>query len=247
MNGLQGKRVLVTGAAGGLGMALVKVLATQGSQVVGLVKSPQDAECLSDLPGAICSSIVADLGDPAGLEISLKAEIAKNGSFYGIVNNAAIYPKASVEVLNPAEMTAVLAINAVGAAAVVRACLPGMKAKGQGRIVNVASITFYTGMEDLSAYVASKGALIGMTHVWARELGPHGISVNAIAPGAFQTDAEKIHPNPGEYNRYVLSQQALKRRGQPEEFADLAAFLLGQGAGFITGQTIRIDGGWVTQ
>jgi NAD(P)-dependent dehydrogenase (short-subunit alcohol dehydrogenase family) len=103
------------------------------------------------------------------------------------------------------------------------------------------------GMAELSAYVGSKGALIGMARVWARELGPFGITVNIVSPGAFQTAAETIHPDPEGYSRFVISQQAIKRRGDPVEFTKLVAFLLSDEAGFITGQNIRIDGGWVTQ
>lgn len=247
MDELQGKRMLITGAAGGLGIALVTALAAKGAIPVGLVKSRQDAERLVNVGGVPSKSLVADLADPSGLTAALDEEIARNGPFYGLVNNAAIYPKARVDQLDPSEFTAVLAVNSVAAAITVRCCVPGMKAMNCGRIINITSNTFDTGMQDLSAYVASKGALIGMTRVWARELGPHGITVNAIAPGAFMTDAEKIHPNPEDYSRHVIAQQALKRRGQPHEFADLATFLLGGRSAFITGQTIRIDGGWVTQ
>ena len=97
----------------------------------------------------------------------------------------------------------------------VQAALPGMRANGWGRIVNVASVTFYGGWANLSPYVASKAALVGLTRAWAREFGAYGITVNAIAPGAFPTDAEKIHPDPDGYTRYVLDHQAVKRRGRP--------------------------------
>ena len=146
-----------------------------------------------------------------------------------------------------AEIATVFSVNAIAAASLVQMCLPGMVSIGQGRVVNIASNTFDMGMEELTSYVGSKGALIGFTRVWARELGPHGITVNAVSPGAFRTDAEKIHPEPEKYNEFVLSKQALKRRADPIEFAELVTFLLSDHAGFITGQNIRIDGGWITQ
>ena len=93
-------------------------------------------------------------------------------------------------------------------------------------------------------YVVSKGGVIGFTRALAREIGPEGITVNAIAPGAFPTDAEKIHPNPDEYNAWILEQQSLKRRGTPEDIGSLAVFLASDASSFITGQTIMIDGGW---
>ena len=93
-------------------------------------------------------------------------------------------------------------------------------------------------------YVSSKGGIIGFTRALGRELGPEGITVNAISPGAFPTDAEKIHPNPEQYNQWILDQQSLKRRGTPEDIGNLAVFLASDASSFITGQTIEIDGGW---
>jgi NAD(P)-dependent dehydrogenase (short-subunit alcohol dehydrogenase family) len=122
-----------------------------------------------------------------------------------------------------------------------------MKARGWGRIVNIASVTMYGGWALLSPYVASKGALLGLTRAWAREFGVHGITVNALAPGAFPTDAEAIHPDPAGYTRFVLDHQAVKRRGSPADIAAALAFLVSDEAGFITGQTLNVDGGWVMQ
>lgn len=192
-------------------------------------------------------TIVADLGQPQFLQPIIAEEIKAHGPFYGLVNNAAIYPKAKIATVDVAEIASVLNVNAIAAASLVQACLPGMMSSGEGRVINIASNTFDIGMEELSSYVASKGALIGFTRVWARELRSHGITVNAVSPGAFCTDAEKIHPDPEKYNAFVLSKQALKRRAKPVEFAELVTFLLSDHAEFITGQNIRIDGGWITQ
>jgi NAD(P)-dependent dehydrogenase (short-subunit alcohol dehydrogenase family) len=136
-------------------------------------------------------------------------------------------------------------INVEAAVVCIQAVLPGMKAAGKGRIINVSSITFYGGWANLFPYVVSKGGLVGLTRALSRELGPHGITVNAISPGAFPTAAEEIHPDPEGYTRFVLDHQALKRRGTPDDIANLAMFLASDASSFITGQTINIDGGWV--
>jgi NAD(P)-dependent dehydrogenase (short-subunit alcohol dehydrogenase family) len=120
-----------------------------------------------------------------------------------------------------------------------------MKDRGGGSIVNVASITFFIGWILLLDYVASKGGVVGFTRTLAREVGPDNINVNAIAPGAFPTDAEKIHPDQESYNRWVLEQQSIKRRGTPDDVGNLVTFLASDAASFISGQTIGIDGGWM--
>jgi 3-oxoacyl-[acyl-carrier protein] reductase len=244
MYNLNRRRILLTGAAGGLGTPLAASLEAAGAHVVALVRDIPNG----GIEGATDAHIIAvDLADATALEFAVRAEIIQNGPFDTVINNAAYYPKAKITELAAEEMQTVLQINAIAPSVLTRVCSEAMIAADFGRVINIASITFDLGFKELSAYVASKGALIGMARTWARELGPHGISVNTVSPGAFQTDAEKIHPNPEEYNQFVLDQQALKRRGKPADFANLVMFLISEESGFITGQNIRVDGGWVTQ
>ena len=93
--------------------------------------------------------------------------------------------------------------------------------------------------------MTSKGGVIGFTRALAREVGPEGITVNAISPGAFPTDAEKIHPEPEKYNAWILEQQSLKRRGTPEDIGNVVRFLASDASSFVTGQMLTVDGGWV--
>jgi 3-oxoacyl-[acyl-carrier protein] reductase len=119
-----------------------------------------------------------------------------------------------------------------------------MRDRGHGRVINVASITFFIGWSGFLDYVSSKGAVIGFTRTLAREVGPEGVTVNAISPGAFPTAAERVHPDQEALNRRILEAQCLKRRGTPEDVGNLITFLASDAASFITGQTIMIDGGW---
>ena len=220
MAGFGNRRIIVTGAAGGLGTVLVSTLLAHGADVTGIVRTDDDARALADTANSDrLKTLVLDLAETAGIAPAVAEVVAQSGPFYGLVNNAAIYPKTWLADLPHEELLSVITVNGVGAATLARACLPGMKTLGEGRIVNIASNTFDMGMEGLSAYVGTKGMLIGMGRVWARELGQFGITVNTVSPGAFQTDAEKIHPNPEEYSRFVISQQAIKRRGHPVEYA----------------------------
>jgi 3-oxoacyl-[acyl-carrier protein] reductase len=111
--------------------------------------------------------------------------------------------------------------------------------------VNVSSITFFGILARLAPYVTSKGALVGLTRALARECGPDGITVNAVAPGAFPTAAERIHPDPEGYHAHVLGQQAVKRRGVPADVAGAVLFFAAPESSFITGQLLCVDGGWV--
>ena len=185
-----------------------------------------------------------DLAESDALNAAL-AGVVEGGGIDVVVNNAAIYPSRPFEAFTLDEHRAVQAVNVDAPILCVRAALPGMRERGWGRVLNITSITLSGGWENLSPYVQSKGALLGLTRAWAREFGKWGVTVNAVSPGAFPTDAEAIHPDPEGYARFVLERQALKRRGDPRDIAAAILFLASDGAGFITGQTLAVDGGWV--
>ena len=246
---LEGRTVLLTGAAGGLGADSALALLREGARVVAVdIDEAKIRRLETRARGAGPGSLAVerlDLADLDGLARGLAAALAREGRFDVVINNAAIYPAKPFEDFSLDEYERVQRVNVEAGVVCVRAALPGMRERGWGRIVNVASVTFYGGWAHLYPYVASKAALVGLTRAWAREFGPHGITVNAIAPGAFPTDAEALHPDPEGYARFVLEHQALKRRGRPEDIAQALLFLCSDRSSFITGQTLNVDGGWV--
>lgn len=242
-----GKTILYTGAAGGLGLRSTLALLAKGARVVAVDHDPAKIAALREAAGDAggLHLVAADMADLDGFRAALIEASAATGGFDVVINNAAIYPSKPFDDFTVEEHQAVQRVNVDAAIVAVQVARPTMRARGWGRIVNIASVTFYGGWALLSPYVASKGALVGLTRAWAREFGPDGITVNAIAPGAFPTDAEKIHPDPEGYTRFVLDHQAVKRRGTPDDIAEALAFLASDAAGFITGQTLNVDGGWV--
>lgn len=246
---MKGRTILYTGAAGGLGLDTSLLLMRRGATVVAIDNDPAKVAKLRDAAATIETGRLvvstADLSDLAGFRAELDRLIAELGGFDVVVNNAAIYPSKPFEDYSIEEHQLVQRVNVDAGVVAVQAALPGMRERGFGRVINISSITISGGWANLSPYVASKGALIGLTRAWAREFGPYGVTVNAIAPGAFPTDAEKIHPDPEGYNRMVLDAQAIKRRGSAGDIAAAIAFFAADEASFITGQTLHVNGGWV--
>lgn len=245
---MKDRTVLYTGAAGGLGLDTTLLLIARGATVVAIDNDLAKVDALKAAaegkgPGKLVVS-TADLADLAGFRATLDRLIEQTGGFDIVVNNAAIYPSKPFEDYSIDEHQAVQRVNVDAGIVAVQAALPGMREKGFGRIVNVSSITVSGGWANLSPYVASKMALVGLTRAWAREFGPDGVTVNAIAPGAFPTDAEKIHPDPEGYTRMVLGAQAIKRRGTAHDIANAIAFFASDESGFVTGQTLHVNGGW---
>jgi NAD(P)-dependent dehydrogenase (short-subunit alcohol dehydrogenase family) len=252
-----GHVVVITGAAGGLGSDMARAFAAEGAVVaiVDLPDSPgqelaesiNDAVAHQDSAGPAGQALFAP-GDLADLTATRQLITDLTGRLGGIdvlVNNAAIYPRKEVADYTTEEWQAVQRVNVDAAFVCAQAALPALRAAGSGRIINVSSITFFGHTPFLVPYVASKGALVGLTRALARELGEDGITVNAVAPGAFPTAAEAIHPNLEAYNAFILEQQAVKRRGTPADIANAVLFLAAPETSFITGQLLVVDGGWV--
>ena len=247
---VSGRKIIITGGAGGLGSTTVKHLAAAGAQVFVVDVNEAAATALVEEVGVASAAgsarfLRCDLSDTAATAALLEQLVAEVGGIDVLVNNAAIYPSKRIDEYTMDEYRAVQTVNVEAAVAATNVCVPAMREHGWGRIINIASITFYGGWASLMPYVVSKGSLVGLTRALARELGEFNINVNAISPGAFPTDAEKIHPDPEGYTRFVLDHQSLKRRGDPADIANAIQFFASDASSFVTGQVLNVDGGWV--
>jgi 3-oxoacyl-[acyl-carrier protein] reductase len=243
-----GKTAIVTGAATGIGAATATLLAARGARVLAAGLQPEELDATVaaiEADGGEAVAIEADLADPEQIEaVAARADEAFGGADI-LVNNHAIYPLGPWHEADAAEWDAVFATNVRSYFLLAKAVRPQMVARGGGAIVNVASVTFYWGEAGLVSYVASKGAVIGFTRSLAREAGPEGIRVNAVAPGAFPTAATAIHADQDALWNNVLEAQSIKRRGEVEDVARAIAFFAGDDSGFVSGQTLLVDGGWM--
>lgn len=245
---LTNKVAVITGGGGALGAGIAQGLAQAGAAVV---IADVKAEAAQQVAASIQAergralAVACDVADSASVAGMVEQAIATFGGVDILVNNAAIYPARAWTEISEAEWDRVFAVNIKGYYLCARAVYPSMKTRGGGAIINISSITFFLGKWDrLLDYVSTKGAVVGFTKALARELGSEGIRVNCIAPGAFPTDAEKIHPDPEGYNRFVLENQAIKRRGTPTDMAKAVLFFASDLSDFVTGQSLLVDGGW---
>jgi NAD(P)-dependent dehydrogenase (short-subunit alcohol dehydrogenase family) len=243
--------VLLTGGLGSLGRAQAATLARAGARVLVLDRPEVEngPDIVAGLAGQASGDIAfigCDLNRLAEAEAAVAALAAKESGIDILINNAALIINRPFEEFSLAEYEDQIRVNSSAAFALARACAPGMKAKGYGKIVNFCSITLNGRWDGYVPYVASKGAMLGLTKSLARELGPHGIRVNAVSPGAVVSEAEErvFGDRLEEYNDWILANQSLKKRIEPANVADLVLFLVSPASDMISGQNIAVDGGW---
>ena len=238
--------VLITGAGGGLGRAFAEGFAAQGDRVVVADIDGPGAERTVEVlvgRGAEALAVTVDVTSAESVRAMVDSLIARFGRLDVVVNNAAIYAtltRTPFTDIDPAEWDRVMGVNAKGTWLVSAAAFPHLTSPG-GRIINIASATVMSGSPLWMHYVASKAAVIGMTRVMAREVGAAGVTVNAIAPGLTLTEASLGLLEDAE--TYGVDRGAIKRAGQPDDIVGTALFLASDQAGYLTGQTIVVDGG----
>ncbi|HEY9280101.1 MAG TPA: SDR family oxidoreductase [Eoetvoesiella sp.] len=222
------ERVLITGGASGIGAAIAKRCEQDGYEPV-----------IIDRTGL---GILADLSDPEATAEALKQAL-RGGPITRLVNNVGIVCPASIEEQTIDELQLVWSLNVRCAMQCAQALLPGMKEQKFGRIVNISSRATL-GKELRTAYAGAKAGLVAMAKVWALELGPHGITCNAIGPGPIMTELwRKANPPGSEQTKAIINSVPVRRVGTPDDVANTAAFLLDRQTGFVTGQMLYVCGG----
>ena len=241
---LAGKVILVTGGSRGIGAEVVRRFSSFGSRLVIGYRSDHEAadKLVSELAGMGSDSIAvkADVADPDAVKSLVRSAVERFGAIDVLVNCAAVGPYRPLGDMDAPFIRNILDTNVMGTVLMAQEVLPHMTSPG-GRIVNFASALAYRPIPTSSLYSASKAAVVTLTQAFAKELGPKGITVNAVAPGVIATDmTTKILAERGDQ---ILAMTPLARIGQPDDIAGIVTFLASSEAGWITGRTIIADGG----
>ena len=247
---LEGRTVIVTGGAQGIGATYRKALAAQGANLnVCDLHMPQETVASITAEGGQAMGTVCDVTDSSAVQSLVADTLARFGRIDGLVNNAALFTSirpSRLEDISSADFDKVLSVNVRGSFECIRAVLPTMRQQGYGKIINVSSGTVFKGTPMMLAYVSSKGAVIAMTRAVAREVGKDGICVNCVAPGLTLSEGlvnNKFYPEAAIQN--TVNSRCLVRDQLPNDLTGTVVFLLSAASDFMTGQTLVFDGGSV--
>lgn len=244
MTMLEGKIALVTGASRGIGQAIALELARQGAMVVGTATSDRGAEAITAAlaeQGVAGRGMTLDVSDAGSVSALLEAMGKESGTPDILVNNAGITRDNLLMRMKDEEWEAILNTNLTSVYRMSKACLRGMMKARWGRIISIASVVGAMGNAGQTNYAAAKAGVMGFTRALAREVGSRNVTVNTVAPGFIDTDMTRALPD--EQRAALLGQIPLARLGQPAEIAAAVAFLASPGAGYITGETLHVNGG----
>lgn len=234
--------VVVTGASRGLGLGIAQELVASGHRVIAVARRSSDAlEAAIGRGGGSLHFVPFDLGDLGGIPVFAKRLRDEFGPIYGLVNNAGLGTSGVLSAMPDGAIEQLTRLNLTSPMTLTKYLVRPMMAKSRGRIVNIASVVAFTGYSGLSAYSATKAALIGFTRSLARELGPLGITVNAVAPGFI--DTAMTHELDQGQRAQIARRSALRRLAEVTDVAGAVDFLLGAKAGNITGTVLTVDAG----
>lgn len=244
MTMLEGKIALVTGASRGIGQAIALELGRQGAMVVGTATSDRGAEAITAAlaeQGVEGRGMTLDVSDAGSVSALLDAMGRESGTPDILVNNAGITRDNLLMRMKDEEWEAILNTNLTSVYRMSKACLRGMMKARWGRIISIASVVGAMGNAGQTNYAAAKAGVMGFTRALAREVGSRNVTVNTVAPGFIDTDMTRALPD--DQRTALLGQIPLARLGQPAEIAAAVAFLASPGAGYITGETLHVNGG----
>jgi 3-oxoacyl-[acyl-carrier protein] reductase len=244
---LQGRSAIVTGGSKGIGRGIAETFAAAGVDVVVTARNQADLDAtvagLADQPGRV-SGVAADVTNPEDCRRAVETAIERNGGLDIVCANAGIFPSGKLEDLTPDDIEQVLAVNFKGTVFVIQAALPALSASGHGRVIVTSSITGpITGYPGWSHYGASKAAQLGFLRTAAMELAPKQITINAVLPGNIVT--EGLVEMGQEYMDQMAASIPARRLGSVADIGNAALFFATDEAGYITGQTLVVDGGQI--
>ena len=244
---LTDRTIVITGAATGIGQAFAIGCAAQGANVVVADMNAADETVAAvEAAGGRAIAVRVDVADDASTRAMADAALKRFGRIDGLINNAAYFREVKLtpfEELDPAQWERIFAVNVKGVWQCCKAVMPALREAKGGSIVNIASVVAVAGQPGYLHYVATKGAVLAMTKGLAKECGPHKVRVNVIAPGFVITDATRNRPI--EWQQSFLKARAISREQRPEDLVGTALYLLSDLAGFVSGQTIVVDGGHI--
>jgi 3-oxoacyl-[acyl-carrier protein] reductase len=244
---IQDKVAIVTGAAAGIGAGVAQLFAEGGAHVFLVDLDGAQVRKVAaaiQAKGGSAFAFEADAGNREGMAKVVDDAVARFGRIDVLINNAGVYPRQPFLEMTEEQWDTMQDINLKSVFHCTKLVMPHMVKQRSGAVVNISSVTFFTGLAHLTHYIASKGAIIGFTRALAREMGVHNVRVNCITPGAIETEGERKLMSKEESDTF-MDAQSLKRRITPLDLARVCLFLSTELSDAMTGQTLNVDGGWI--